>query len=72
MIQTLELLGIAKDQIRLQSRHRTDEGLVSYMLSREGEKLDMMNKLIKNICENKDDKDPGFMSAKEDIIYNLF
>ena len=45
MIRDLQLTGLSLNQIRLQSHHHFDEGLKSYMVSRESKKIDMMNKL---------------------------
>jgi len=49
MIRGLQSTGISLNQMRLQSRHHTDEGLKPYMASREPEKLDMMNKLVEQL-----------------------
>ena len=63
MIHGLQSTGISLNQMRLQSRHHSDEGLKPYMASRDPEKIDMMNKLVEQF------HDAG---PKSKCINNLF
>ncbi|GES80802.1 zinc finger MYM-type protein 2-like [Rhizophagus clarus] len=53
MIQGLQNTGISRDQMRLQSRHKTEKGLEPYELSRIGEQADMMSKMMMQIYGSK-------------------
>ncbi|GES78074.1 zinc finger MYM-type protein 2-like [Rhizophagus clarus] len=53
MIQGLQNTGISHDQIRLQSRHKTEKGLEPYELSRIGKQADMISKMMMEIYGSK-------------------
>jgi len=49
MIQGLQATGIPREQMRLQSRHRTEKGLEPYELPRHEEQTKMMSQMMTQI-----------------------
>ncbi|GBC07728.1 hypothetical protein RclHR1_07660004 [Rhizophagus clarus] len=67
MIQGLQNTGISRDQMRLQSRHKTEKGLEPYKLSRIGEQADMMSKMMMQIYGSKINSGNAYETDVENV-----
>lgn len=71
MIQGLQTAGISREQVRLQSRHRTELGLNSYELPRDEERTNMMSKLATKMYDSSVNSGIIFIQICS-LIFSIF
>ena len=65
MVQNLQKLGKTKDQIRMQSHHKTDTGLESYILPKSNEQDEMIGNYVDELYSKKSPKE-----SKDEFLEN--